>query len=276
MDSKTKENIKRIISKNRVLSRIYKGFITLKLDYDFEKRRRYKGTSRIRRLKSTKERKRCFIIGNGPSLTINDLEKLLNEDTFAVNRIYQIFDKTSWRPTYYVSQDRFVANDIKDDLDEVVKSCQHIFLNSCLWNVIKPEFKKQNVHFIFLNDRDRDGDFPFFSDDICEQIYEGNTVTYACIQIAVYMGYSEIYIIGVDHNYARVEQKDGTIIENVGVRNYMPGLEGKQGFLPALDRATLAYQRAKQICDERGIVIRNATRGGKLEEFIRVDLDEIV
>ena len=50
---------------------------------------------------------RCFFIGNGPSLQVEDLTKLheASEITFAFNRIYNIFDQTPWRPTFYVSQD---------------------------------------------------------------------------------------------------------------------------------------------------------------------------
>ena len=49
----------------------------------------------------------CFIIGNGPSLKAEDLEMIYQKGipTFAFNRIYLMFDKTQWRPTYYISQD---------------------------------------------------------------------------------------------------------------------------------------------------------------------------
>ena len=56
----------------------------------------------------------------------------------------------------------------------------------------------------------------------------------------------------------------------------MQGLGGNLGFPPQLQKSTLAYRKARQVCDEKGIKICNATRGGKLEEFIRVNFDEIV
>lgn len=270
-----KEKMKKIINSNKITKSGYKLYLNEKKKLDFEKRKKTKDTDRIAQLKNAKQRKRCFVIGNGPSLTIADLEKIGNEDSFAVNRIYKIFNQTSWRPTYYVSQDRVIADEVKEDIESILKNCKHVFLNSVVFDKIEQKFKCDKLHFIFLNDRDRDGEMPFFSDDVVEQIYEGNTVTYACIQLAVYMGYSEIYIIGVDHSYNKVESKDGSVIEDKTVQNYMPGLEGKMGFLPALDRSTLAYRKARQICDERNIIIRNATRGGKLEEFIRVDFDSL-
>ena len=59
----------------------------------------------IKALKNIHYGKRCFIVGNGPSLKVEDLEKIQNEICFGTHRIYQIFDKTYWRPMYYCAQD---------------------------------------------------------------------------------------------------------------------------------------------------------------------------
>ena len=60
----------------------------------------------IRSLKNAFKGLRCFIIGNGPSLTPSDLDKIKNEVSFAANRIYYMFDKTEWRPTFYMCCDK--------------------------------------------------------------------------------------------------------------------------------------------------------------------------
>ena len=65
-------------------------------------------SQRIEKLKNINQGKRCFIIGNGPSLKIEDLNALVDEDCFACNRIYGLYDKTKWRPKYYCSQDEKV------------------------------------------------------------------------------------------------------------------------------------------------------------------------
>ena len=46
--------------------------------------------------------KRCFIIATGPSLTVQDLDTLYahNEKCISMNRIYNIFGETKWRPDY--------------------------------------------------------------------------------------------------------------------------------------------------------------------------------
>lgn len=59
---------------------------------------------RLRQYKDKHKNDICFILGNGPSLQVDDLERLQRAGivTFATNRIYNIFPNTSWRPTYYV------------------------------------------------------------------------------------------------------------------------------------------------------------------------------
>lgn len=60
----------------------------------------------------------CVIICNGPSLRVTDLDKLQNNNivTFGTNRIYNIFPKTVWGPTYYVCEVELI---IREKLEEI-------------------------------------------------------------------------------------------------------------------------------------------------------------
>ena len=239
------------------------------------KNRKYSSVKGLRKYKNTKKGKRCFIVGNGPSLTIKDLERIKDEDSFAVNRIYKIFNQTQWRPTFYCSQDTGILEEIQEDLNIILNNCKGIFLNSY---IIKQKYKivtGENINYFCLNTRQFYPDMPKFSKDVSKCIYEGYTVAYACIQLAVYMGYSQIYIIGTDHNYSVNLKHDGKVEKKQETANYMKGLEGKLCFYPQLEKSTLAFRKARIECDKRGIIIRNATRGGKLEEFERIDFDTL-
>lgn len=55
----------------------------------------------LKKFKNIHKGQRCFIIGTGPSLTVEDLELLKDEICFGSNRIFEIYPRTSWRPTYY-------------------------------------------------------------------------------------------------------------------------------------------------------------------------------
>lgn len=260
----------------KLINYAYIQYKTCKKKYYASIQKKQADRSRLQKFYNTKVGKRCFIIGNGPSLRIEDLERI-KDDTFAVNRIYKIFDKTFWRPAYYFSQDINVLDEIKDDIPIITDNCTGVFLNSYVARKISPKFKaKKNLFLFFLDPTEKFPALPDFAYDISQGFYEGYTVTYTCIQMAVYMGYSEIYIMGVDHNYDIDRLLDGSIVQDASVQNYMQGLGGNLGFPPQLLKSTLAYRKARQVCDEKGIKICNATRGGKLEEFIRVNFDEIV
>ena len=102
------------------------------------------------------------------------------------------------------------------------------------------------------------------------------TVTYVLIQIAVYMGFKEIYLLGVDHSFSRELLPDGSLKINDGVINYFQSNYSKSNDTPArIKHMDLAYMQARMYCELNGIRICNATRGGKLEIFERVDFDKL-
>ena len=60
---------------------------------------------KLQQLKNRYSGKRCFIIGSGPSMKIEYLDRLQNEFTFSANQIFKIFNQTNWCPTLYVKAD---------------------------------------------------------------------------------------------------------------------------------------------------------------------------
>lgn len=101
-------------------------------------------------------------------------------------------------------------------------------------------------------------------------IYNGRTVTYVCLQLAVYMGFREIYLLGVDFNYAA---------DIYAASNHFEGYHNhyKEIRLNAVypGKMLLSYEKAKQVCSRSGIKIYNSTRGGMLEVFERKSFDEL-
>lgn len=265
--------LKEMLKKSNMICSIYEYLYFLLDNY---KRKFGVSAKSIKRYKNSKKGKRCFIIGNGPSLTISDLNKIneFGDDSFAVNRIYKLFDKTDWRPSYYVSQDSKVIEESKDNFDLIKTNCKNMFISTSVGKKCIKKFKNQ-INFFYINTSKYYPHFPKFSFDVAKQVYEGMTVAYGCIQLAVYMGYKEIYLIGTDHNYNTNMTPDGKLEIKSNVSNYMPELAGETLFAPRLDESTLAYKKARQVCEDQGIKIMNATRGGKLEVFERVDFDSL-
>lgn len=230
----------------------------------------------IRSLKDTKRGKRCFILGNGPSLVVSDLEKLKNEDTFAFNRIFFMFDKTDWRPTYYMCVDPGVLGLNKDAIKKL--NLPNMILSSVAKSSIKAG--AESIHYLYDYSRFKVNrwsyDPPYISEDVSDHFCFCYTVTFDAIQLAIYMGYSEIYLLGVDHNYSVKVDTKGHVTKDESVKDYFEGLEKTAITAMNYEATTAAFQVARDYCDKHGIVIKNATRGGKLETFERVDFDVLM
>lgn len=217
--------------------------------------------------------KRCFIIGNGPSLNVCDLDKLKTEYTFGTHRIYNIFKQTDWRPTFYCAQDQKLIRNSHKEINNLIKSKKFIaFVHEDIKNITK------NAKYIKIVPDEFYPSLPNFSTDITKQIYEGYTVSYMCLQLAVYMGFNEIYLLGIDHNYTITQNPDGSINNNTSVKSnyFCPDSECRIENIPHLFNSTLAYQAAKEYAEKNDIKIINLTRGGNLEVFERADFDSII
>ncbi len=218
----------------------------------------------IAEYKNKYEGQRCFVIGNGPSLTLEDLEKLSDEITFASHLIFQSFDKTKWRPTFYCVEDtELLENNIQNIINISSEYEQGFFTGNTFYNLPKAFLNNKKNSFWFVDNFRWDKE-PDFSLNANSYIAEGFTVTYAIIQLAVYMGFKEIYLLGVDHHYTADNSYSSMISD------------GKIYNTPKLDKSTLSYKKAEEVCDSVGVKIKNATRGGHLEVYERVDLDEVL
>lgn len=232
---------------------------------------------RIAEYKGIYSGKRCFIVANGPSLRADDLNKLHknNEITFGMNRIYKIFDQTDWRPTYYVCEDELIAKEQQNEIDAIPAKEKFIPIELNWWH----DINIKGALYFHLNYDDASR-FEFsFSHDIARQLDCRGTVTFSCMQLAAYMGFTEIYLIGVDHNYQRTIDINGNVVVDPNAKDYF--CEGydediKDIVVHDMGNNTRAYIDAKKYCEKIGTIqIFNATRGGKLEVFERIDFDSL-
>ncbi len=260
--------IQRIIE---ITKRIYKDKVS-KLLFFLSNDRKY--TKRhLKDIKDCHKGKRGFIICNGPSLKAKDLDilKKHEEISFACNKIDKIFNQTLWRPTYYAILDETYQHSLIDTMQGMPSDIK-FFRRSSYITTHKIKGKKVFLNAIggkkLLNN-------PKFSSDCDKKIYTIATTTYALFQLATYMGIKELYIIGCDNSYGREIQKDGTIIDN-GKASYFSGSNEADQNIPASTwQMNIAYEYARQYADANDIRIYNATRGGYLEAFERVDFDKL-
>jgi hypothetical protein len=228
-------------------------------------------------LKDLYKGERCFIVANGPSLTAEDLNLLHknNEFTFAMNRIYKIFPQTSWRPSFYVCEDINIFNESIDDINAIPAKYKFIPVNHKWYNNVSID----GALYFFAN-YIREKDFPdSFSTNIAKQMDSLGTVTFTCMNIAAFMGFKTIYLLGVDHNYTvTINEQGETIVDKTAKDYFCDNYDNdiKDIVVHDMGQNTRAYRKAKKFCDEHDISIYNATRGGKLEVFPRVNFDDII
>lgn len=246
-------------------------------DYLVSKKQYWKNKSicdDLKKYKGIHKGKRCFIIGTGPSLTVKDLEKLKYEITFGSNRIFEIFAQTDWRPTYYINQDYQLISKSKNEIARL--DVKHKFMPID----VKSYFANStDISYFVLRHRDFYPGEAEFSTCLNKYMGQGFTVTYGAIQMAYYMGFSKVYLLGIDHNYSISLDEKGIPVMKDGVKDYFEGSKAnnKDLNLPRVVESTMAYMTAQKFADRHNnFNIYNATRGGKLEAFDRVNLDEIV
>ena len=249
--------------------------------YDYcyiDKYLKYNGllSDKIKSYKNKYMGKRCFIIGTGPSLTVRDLEILKShqEICLAPNKIFKIFDQTEWRPQLYFATDRRIISYYQKELIEIDLPDMFIsyYMNKDLKDIMEKFSSKENVNLFFIRSSIKENEIEF-SSDLEDYVIEGRTIIYTMIQWAAYMGFKEIYILGVDFSYS---DKTGYDVNNNDhfCKNYIE--EGEEvGFSP-MDYCKRAFEKAEEYSRKHNFRIYNATRGGKLEVFERVEFDKLM
>lgn len=216
----------------------------------------------IEKFRNVHHGKRCFIIGLGPSLRSKDLDILhrKHEVCISMNAILKIFDKTPWRPDYYV------VSDYRLMLPERFESEQLKEIQCFMSDSYAPFCEQEHEDNIFIYHLGRlwknEGYIPF-SENFAQIAYNNATVTYVAIELAVYMGFDEIYLLGVDASGINGNYEKYTHFFK----------EEKLVSTCFSNQVYVSYMSAKKYADEHGIKIYNATRGGELEVFERVNFD---
>jgi len=244
---------------------------------------------RIRRFHNMYQGQRCFVIGNGPSLSIKDLEKLENEVTFACNSIYAVYESTRWRPTYYCAWDgAFCEKNMgnKEDIAYLLSNCSAAFTSASAAKVpFRDDADLGKLFFVkWRREIDRETGLSLFSSDCSRCCYYSGTVSYLMLQLAAYMGFREIYLLGIDMSFTFERDEDGNVDDSNSYMTEMRQERSKQKYLAGYDinankteiEQKGCYMSARQYADTHGIKIYNATRGGKLKLFERVELDKIL
>ncbi len=168
-------------------------------------------------LKEKHKGKRCFILGSGPSIKKEDLTPLKDEIVFALNNFYvhedfqEIMsgdvDKYYMTAPIHPPQTEDMWKVWFEDMEESIpRNTNVIFgLNEYASNIKSlfdrhGLFEKHKINWYFTGVNT--GQYYRFDKkdiDMTNMIWNANTVSVYALMSAVYMGFDEIYLLGMDH-----------------------------------------------------------------------------
>lgn len=204
------------------------------------------------------------IIGNGPSLRETPLDLLADIPVFSLNRLYLMFDELGFRPTYHVAVNRYVVEQCTDELRQI-----GIPLFTTIQNLRHFGQRTEGIHaFPAIMG-------PRFDPNPLSGLWQGSTVTFVAMQLAFYMGFRKLVLVGVDHNFD-TKGPANQVVESTGAdsNHFHPDYFGK-GFkwqLPNLELSEVGYALARSHFQYDNREIVDCTVGGKLNVFRKSSL----
>ena len=238
-------------------------------------------TSRMMALHNRHLGQTAVIIGNGPSLNQTDLGLLAGQVTFGVNSIFLADDRLPEPLTYYVVEDQAVFRENTAEIKAYQAGTKifpsdyrHYFSDDEV--TANTAFFRMNAGFYGRGT----GNYchPRFSTDVSQRVFCGQSVTIANLQLAFWMGIQRVVLIGMDFSYSipsDAERRGDVIVSQSDDPNHFDPRyfgAGKTWHDPKLDRVLVNYRLAGEIYRAAGREIVNATVGGRLEVFPRLDL----
>ncbi|HEY0009197.1 MAG TPA: hypothetical protein VGB55_10775, partial [Tepidisphaeraceae bacterium] len=124
----------------------------------------------------------------------------------------------------------------------------------------------------------RSGLRSWFYTDLTEGCWEGSTVTMVALQVAFYMGFSEVVMLGVDHSYNFTGKPHAEVTSQGDDPNHFNNQYFGKGFrwhLPDLEGSELSYRVADHVYRSHGRRVIDATIGGKLQVFPKVSYESL-
>lgn len=214
--------------------------------------------SRFDLLHNREKGQQCVLVANGPSLNQMNLAFLRHQTCIGLNKIFLGFKKFGFYPKYYVAVNDLV---IQQSSDEIKKM-------NCLKFI-----SRRNAHIVpesaliyHINTTEPPARF---CKDISIGVHEGWTVTYAALQVAFYLGFREVIIIGMDHRYTyQGLPNESHMLHGNDPNHFTANYFGGQLWdNPDLSNSEESYRLARKIYEAEGRRIVDATLNGACTVF---------
>jgi len=214
----------------------------------------------LRRFKDIHKEARAFIIGTGPSLLETDLSLLKNEITFGVNGLC-LYEDISFDPTYYCVSDPIAFRKFGSYIEQL-KSIKFLSVPPCPPQPVESDWIQIPLD---LYHQVKDGYFAGIGRNLIKTYWGRTVIIDLCLQLAFYMGFSKVYLIGCDcgPSRGRLHAYD----ESASIINFDSYFHSD---------IFKSYKICRHVFQLAGREIVNATVGGRLEVFKRQKLEDIL
>lgn len=222
--------------------------------------------------------RRCFVIGNGPSLNKQDLTPLGDEITIVMNLFHRHPILKEWQPTFWCAAEpaeTCTAGRIEYLKTVSSKVCpQAYFLPLQMKPIVEKHeiFPPEKAHYLNMTGGPV-YDWPArkYALDLTRTVPGARTTAHMAIMIALYIGCSPIYLIGLDH--------DWLASRSVERHFYAGGADlSAYGYGTLVEMALKtwrAHEALRDVACKRDVTIYNATAGGFLDVFPRVEFETL-
>ena len=233
---------------------------------------------RNKSLNNKHNKERCFIVLNGPSLNNYDLSKISEEYVFCVNYMFRSKLVDVIKPNYYCWCDakNFLSND-PSNIESLFNRCPYstFFFGKEFAFMQKTEIMNDMCDNVFVTHNSLRPSFGKIKNNISKISSNFNTVALYALNIAIYMGFSEIYLLGYDFPPGSFSH-----FENLGVQNEDPNkLQSKEqvcGNYMGYVRAMYENYYIKKIAEKKGIKIFNCNSQSNVRSFDFKNFDEVM
>lgn len=242
---------------------------------------------KIEALKDHFEGKTIALVGNGPSLSMDDLAILKEKRilSYGVNKIFLAYRKTDWRPTFYSASDHAIIPSVVESLK--LHSPEFIFLPESI-SLFLPEDLRSKKNTTFINHVSRSSPLykREFSTEADKITFGGYTVLYFALQIVFYLGFRKVIMLGVDHNYSSAQFRQTSevghngrlIVHESGSNHFDPDYFTKGTVITEHypDETTQSFKMAYDVFKENNREIINCSRSTNLDVIPRRPLNEVL
>jgi len=230
--------------------------------------------------------RRCFIIASGPSIKSQDLTLLKDEFCISVSNSYVHKDYGLIQPSYHCVP--FIGGHSQVESGEVI-----------CWLQQMEQETGQTIMFFSYNDRElvesnglfknrslyyldhslfNSADVERLGIDLTRPVLSPNSVSVMALTIAVFMGFKEIYLLGCDHDWILnwgedvhfYSKSEHVVLAREGYSEYLKTDDYEKAFRTYLSLWE-QYKAVNHFALSNGIRICNATAGGLLDVFPRVE-----